>query len=79
MDMNNLLKKDPLIEDIANCKEIFWVNPNVDAKPQHADALVSADEAKSDPAESVDIDAAEARLLRLLRSSPRCFPVQRTV
>ncbi|MBR6798903.1 MAG: D-serine ammonia-lyase, partial [Firmicutes bacterium] len=72
--MNNLLKKDPLIEDIANCKEIFWVNPNVDAKPQHADALVSADDAKADPAESVDIDAAEARLLRFAPFIAKMFP-----
>ncbi|MBQ3611055.1 MAG: D-serine ammonia-lyase [Firmicutes bacterium] len=74
MDMNNLLKKDPLIEDIANCKEIFWVNPSVDAKLPHAGALGSVAEAKADPAESVDIDAAEARLLRFAPFIAKMFP-----
>ncbi|MBQ4596744.1 MAG: D-serine ammonia-lyase, partial [Firmicutes bacterium] len=74
MDMNNLLKKVPLIEDIANCKEIFWVNPSVDAKLPHAGALGSVAEAKADPAESVDIDAAEARLLRFAPFIAKMFP-----
>ncbi len=74
MDMNNLLKKDPLIEDIANCKEIFWVNPSVDAKLPHAGALGSVADAKADPAESVDIDAAEARLLRFAPFIAKMFP-----
>ena len=68
--MNNLLKKDPLIEDIANCKEIFWVN----AKAQASGQTGTFDEAKADPAESVDIDAAEARLLRFAPFIAKMFP-----
>ncbi|MDO5415406.1 MAG: D-serine ammonia-lyase [Bacillota bacterium] len=59
MDMNNLLKKDPLIEDIANCKEIFWVN----ARAQVSGVKDDSNDAQ-DHAAGVDIDAAEARLLR---------------
>ena len=92
MDMNNLLKKDPLIEDIANCKEIFWVNateklprsiaPAVSVFDLRAESEIQAshkkaqsfEDAKADPAESVDIDAAEARLLRFAPFIAKMFP-----
>ena len=90
--MNNLLKKDPLIEDIANCKEIFWVNateklprsiaPAVSVFDLRAESEIQAshkkaqsfEDVKSDPAESVDIDAAEARLLRFAPFIAKMFP-----
>ncbi|MDO4746069.1 MAG: D-serine ammonia-lyase [Bacillota bacterium] len=62
--MKKLIEKNPLIEDIAECKEIFWINEKacgsagVDAKAQ------SPDTSGSDAASGVDIDGAEARLLR---------------
>lgn len=62
--MKNILEKHPLIEDIANCKEIFWMNP----KAQTADA------AEADAACGVDIDGAEARLARFAPFIAKMFP-----
>lgn len=74
MDMKNLFEKHPLIEDIANCKEIFWVNPKVSGKVQAVATSGLADDAKADPAAGVDIDAAEARLLRFAPFIAKMFP-----
>lgn len=67
--MNNLLKKHPLIEDITNCKEIFWVNAKVQASGVKDDSNDA-----QDPAAGVDIDAAEARLLRFAPFIAKMFP-----
>ena len=71
MDMKNLFEKHPLIEDIANCKEVFWVNPN--AKAQAADNAEAHDNAKA-AVSGVDIDGAEARLLRFAPFIEKMFP-----
>lgn len=69
MDMKKILEKHPLIEDIAQCREIFWVNAKVQAsgKPGAADE-------KTDPAAAVDIDGAEARLARFAPFIAKMFP-----
>ena len=75
MDMKNLFEKHPLIEDIAQCREIFWANPN--AKVQAANAAGAFEDASayaSDPAAAVDIDGAEARLLRFAPFIAKMFP-----
>lgn len=69
MDMKNLCEKHPLIEDIAECKEIFWVNE----KAQASCVEDAADDAQ-DPAASVDIDEAEARLIRFAPFIAKMFP-----
>lgn len=51
-----MIENNPLIGDIADCKEIFWVNPY--AKPQ------PGGEPQGSPIAGVDIEAGEARLLR---------------
>ena len=71
MDMKNLFEKHPLIEDIANCKEVFWVNPHAKAQTaEYADAYAKAEAAAS----GVDIDGAEARLLRFAPFIEKMFP-----
>ena len=30
MDINQLIKEKPVIRDMADCKEIFWINPQSD-------------------------------------------------
>ena len=30
MDINQLIKEKPVIRDMADCKEIFWINPRSD-------------------------------------------------
>lgn len=72
MDMKNLFEKHPLIEDIAQCREIFWVNETEQTFGQAgagADAKVQAD-----PAAGIDIDGAEARLTRFAPFIAKMFP-----
>ena len=64
MDMKNILKKHPLIEDIAECREVFWVNPCA-ASPEHA---------KPGAVPDIDIDSADARLLRFAPFIEKMFP-----
>lgn len=59
MDKNKIFETNPLIEAIAECKEVFWENPNVKARPAQEKEHV-----KAHAADGVDIDGAEARLLR---------------
>lgn len=74
--MKNLFEKHPLIEDIAKCREIFWVNEKAQAAGElGGDAKTNtADDAKADPAASVDIDGAEARLARFAPFIAKMFP-----
>lgn len=30
MDINQLIKEKPVVRDMADCKEIFWINPQSD-------------------------------------------------
>ena len=30
MDINQIMKDKPLVHDMADCKEIFWINPQSD-------------------------------------------------
>lgn len=69
MDMKKLLKKHPLIEDIAECREIFWLNEKAQGSGQAGDLKEQAD-----PAAGVDIDAAEARLARFAPFIAKMFP-----
>lgn len=66
MDMNKLMKKNPIIRDIADCKELFWVNPGADSAEKLPRSLA--------PASDVDIDAAEARLIRFAPFIEKMFP-----
>lgn len=69
MDMKNLFEKHPLIEDIAECREIFWLNEKAQGSGQAGDLKEQAD-----PAAGVDIDAAEARLARFVPFIAKMFP-----
>ena len=68
MDMKKLFEKHPLIEDIANCKEIFWVNPDAKGQVSNRKGDVKAQNL------GVDIDGAEARLLRFAPFIAKMFP-----
>ncbi|MCQ2545817.1 MAG: D-serine ammonia-lyase [Clostridia bacterium] len=59
-----LIDENPTVKKIADCKEIFWINPNYSGKDswnRGEDFLV-------------DIDEAEARLLRFAPFIERVFP-----
>ena len=72
MDMKNLFEKHPLIEDIAQCREIFWVNEKAQASGKSGGA--GDVNSQTDPASTVDIDGAEARLLRFAPFIAKMFP-----
>lgn len=59
MKTENLVKNDPLVQAIANCEEIFWENEGMKVKGED---------------NIVDIDEAEARLLRFAPFIKRKFP-----
>lgn len=59
MNIENIIKNDPLVAAMAECKEIYWENDNA------ASELVN---------DIVDIDEAEARLARFAPFIKRMFP-----
>lgn len=67
MDKKMMIKKYPLMEDIAACKEVFWENPAA-MQPE-----AGADIRSSVPSQ-IDIDDADARLLRFAPFIAKQFP-----
>jgi len=60
MDINELIKKHPIVDDLAACREVFWENTDASAKPA-CDSIV-------------DIDGADARLYRFAPFIKKIFP-----
>lgn len=60
MDINQIMKDKPLVHDMADCKEIFWINPQ-------------SDQPAKLPFTMADIEDAEARLERFARISRPLF------
>lgn len=61
MDINQLIKEKPVIRDMADCKEIFWINPQ-------------SDQPAKLPFTMADIEDAEARLQRFAPYIAAAFP-----
>ena len=61
------------VEDISKAREIFWINPAVQAAKGSCRKYVS-DGAQSDNISRKDIDEAEARLIRFAPYIERVFP-----
>ena len=61
MDINQLIKEKPVIRDMADCKEIFWINPR-------------SDQPAKLPFTMADIEDAEARLERFAPYIAVAFP-----
>lgn len=61
MDTKKLIENTPIVEDIINCKEIFWENPQVTETSRHIDI-------------AADIDEADARLRRFAPFIAKMFP-----
>lgn len=61
MDINQLIKEKPIIRDMADCKEIFWINPR-------------SDQPAKLPFTMADIEDAEARLQRFAPYIAAAFP-----
>ena len=59
MNIENIINSNPLVKDIADCKEIFWENTEVQSVLEN---------------NIVDIDEAEARLTRFAPFINRMFP-----
>ena len=79
MNIEELKKETPVIEDIAACREVFWNNPNcVCSRENETAAADGAPEQGSAPeqetAKLVDIDEAEARLLRFAPFIEKVYP-----
>ncbi len=65
MNIDQLIERTPIVEQIRAAKEVFWVNPNV----------CPFDEIKGNlPLAASDIDDAEARLARFAPFIARKFP-----
>lgn len=60
MNMIELIKQTPLVADMAGCNELFWVNPKV-KRPVPKEEIVN-------------IDEAEARLLRFAPFIAKVYP-----
>ena len=73
MNIEELKKKTPVIEDIAVCREVFWNNPNCGCGRAGAPAEAKA-EAETETKRLVDIDEAEARLLRFAPFIEKVYP-----
>lgn len=67
MDKDMIMKKHPLVADLATCREVFWENPAV------MQAKMDADGRSSVPGQ-IDIDDADARLLRFAPFIAKQFP-----
>ncbi len=67
MDKNMIIKKHPLVGDIANCKEVFWENPAAVQRKTGVDV-------RSSVPGQIDIDDADARLLRFAPFIAKQFP-----
>ncbi len=65
-EVSNDIKNREIVEHMAACEEIFWVNPN--SKEGQAQLDAGSNE------QIVDIDEAEARLLRFAPFIERVFP-----
>ncbi len=61
MDINQIMKDKPLVHDMADCKEIFWINPQ-------------SDQPAKLPFTMADIEDAEARLQRFAPYIAAAFP-----
>ena len=59
MDVNNLIKNNTVVRQLADCREVFWENCSV--SQNYEDNIA-------------DIDEAEARLLRFAPFIKRVFP-----
>lgn len=67
MDKKTIMKKFPLAEEIAECREVFWENPAVSQAKTWSDA-------EKRVSEQIDIDDADARLLRFAPFIKKQFP-----
>lgn len=65
MRLDELIKKDPVIADIAAAKETVWFNPNLKSGKAAFDGISLG---------MADIDDAEERLRRFAPFIMRCFP-----
>ncbi|MBQ9061160.1 MAG: D-serine ammonia-lyase, partial [Firmicutes bacterium] len=78
MNIEELKKENPVIEEIAACREAFWNNPNCLCDCAAAAAGESGAAGSAEPGATgeklVDIDEAEARLLRFAPFIQKVYP-----